>query len=155
MKRISLLFVLALITGVLGYQFYQTESASHASSTAHRQLIAEANCFLQERACSASDQQVQLKLSLTPQPVPLMKPVQATLQLSGLSSVEAIELKIEGLNMYMGFQTVQLVKQTATDWQGSFSLPVCSESEMHWQVTASVDSAPQAYQARFKLVTQR
>lgn len=154
MKLISLLCILALIAGVLRYQVYQTKSTPEESSAAYRQLIAEANCFLQERACSASDQQAQIKLSLTPQPVPLMKPVQATLQLSGLPPIESIELKIEGSNMYMGFQTVQLVKQTATDWQGSFSLPVCSESEMHWQVTASLNSASQAYQSRFKLVTQ-
>lgn len=155
--KLSLLLAFVFILGGLGYWVYQGEGASHKNATTYRQLSTEANCFLQEASCHASDKQAQIMLSLNPQPVPLMKPIQASLQLSGLSDIDAIELKVEGLNMYMGFQTVQLVKQTATDWQGSFSLPLCSENEMHWQVIVSLVSAQQqqAYQAHFNLVTQR
>lgn len=155
--KLSLLLAFTFILGGLGYWVYQGEGASHKNATTYRQLSTEANCFLQEASCHASDKQAQIMLSLNPQPVPLMKPIQASLQLSGLSDIDAIELKVEGLNMYMGFQTVQLVKQTATDWQGSFSLPLCSENEMHWQVIVSLVSAQQqqAYQAHFNLVTQR
>lgn len=149
------ILVLAVVVGIGGYLVYQAGPPSPANSSAYRQLTTEAACFLQERTCTASGEQSQIKLSLNPQPVPLMKPVQASMQLTGLANIDAIELKIEGMNMYMGFQTVQLVKQNDTDWQGNFSLPICSEREMQWKVTANLSSASQAYQASFSLVTQR
>ncbi|TXH68904.1 MAG: hypothetical protein E6Q83_11340 [Thiothrix sp.] len=84
-----------------------------------------------------------------------MQTVQVSLQLRGLTNLGSASLRIEGENMYMGFQEVQLAQQTNHDWRGSFSLPICSESEMHWRVTATLKASQQAYQAQFKLVTRR
>ena len=153
--KLAVILLLAFIFGVGSYLAYQTWLPSPLKSSEPILLISEANCFLQERTCIASHQQVQITLALSPQPVPLMKPVQVSMQVHGLNHLEAIELKIEGVNMYMGFQNVQLTKQSDNEWQGSFTLPICSESEMHWQVTANLNSKQQSYQSSFNLVTQR
>ncbi|MFZ1388990.1 MAG: hypothetical protein WBP46_04220 [Thiolinea sp.] len=153
--KLAVILLLAFIFGVGGYLAYQAWLPSPLNPSDPVPLISEENCFLQENACTASHQQVQIALALSPQPVPLMKPVQVSMQVNGLNHLETIELKIEGVNMYMGFQSVQLTKQTDTEWQGSFTLPICSESEMHWQVTANLNSKQQSYQSSFNLVTQR
>lgn len=153
--KLAVILLLAFIFGVSGYLVYQTWLPSPLKSSEPIPLIFEANCFLQERICTASHQQIQIALALSPQPVPLMKPVQVAMQVHGLNHLETIELKIEGVNMYMGFQNVQLTKQSDNEWQGSFTLPVCSESEMQWRVTANLNSKQQSYQSSFNLVTQR
>lgn len=154
MKR-AILLGLAFIVGMSGYLVYQMWSPSRTNSPSYRQLSSESNCFLQERACTATDEQALITLTLDPKPVRLMQPVQATMQIAGLKNIDTVELKIEGINMYMGFQQVQLTKHTDLDWEGNFSLPICSESEMQWQVTATLHSIPHTYQASFSLVTQR
>lgn len=141
--------------GLGGYLLFQSRSPSLAKLPAMIQLSSTTACFLQERTCSATNEQVQISLSLNPQPVPLMKPVRALMQVKGLEDLQAVELKIEGANMYMGFQTVQLIQQVEATWQGSFSLPICSEREMQWRVIANLKTPQAAYQASFNLLTQR
>lgn len=153
--KLAVILLLAFIFGVGGYLVYQTWLPSPLKPSESIPVISEANCFLQERTCTASHQQVQIALALSPQPVPLMKPVQVSMQVHGLNHLETLELKIDGVNMYMGFQSVQLTRQSDNEWQGSLTLPVCSESEMHWRVTANLNSKQQSYQSSFNLVTQR
>lgn len=154
MKSFALLLAVFLL-GVGGYFALQGKLPSQASLSSPIHLVSPESCLLNKSICTASKEPFQLSLELTPQPVPLMKPVQMKMQLKGLNNLESASLKIEGENMYMGFQTVQLAKLNDSDWQGSFSLPICSESEMHWRVTASLNTPQQVYQASFKLVTQR
>ena len=152
--KLAVILLLAFIVGVGGYLVYQGQLPASLDAAKPLQFSSEAKCFLQDRPCTASTEQAQITLTLTPRPVPLMQPVQASIKISGLNDLNAIELKIEGMNMYMGFQNVQLVKQSNTDWQGNFSLPICSEAEMQWLVTVALSSPQQNYQARFNLVTQ-
>lgn len=153
--KLAVILLLAFIVGVGGYLVYQGQSPASPDAAKPLQFSSEANCFLQEHSCTASTEQAQITLTLTPHPVPLMQPVQASIKISGLNDLNAIELRIEGVNMYMGFQNVQLVKQSNTDWQGNFSLPICSETEMQWLVKVALSSPQQNYQASFNLVTQR
>lgn len=154
MKSFALFLVIFLL-GVCGYLALQGRLPSQANPSTPIHLISPESCLLNKGICTAGKTPFQLSLELTPQPVPLMKPVQVKMQLQGLNNLASANLKIEGENMYMGFQTVQLAKLNESDWQGSFSLPICSESEMHWRVTVSLNTPEQAYQASFKLVTQR
>lgn len=154
MKFFALLLVVFLL-GVEGYLALQSRLPPQSNLSNPIQLVSLESCLLNEGICTVSKEPLQLSLELTPQPVPLMKPVQAKMQLIGLNNLESISLKIEGENMYMGFQTVQLAKLNESDWQGNFSLPICSTSEMHWRVTANLTAPQQAYQASFKLITQR
>jgi len=142
--------------GVGGYVAMQSWSPYLSDSTQAIQLQAEAaDCSLEKQACTAANDQAHIVLTLTPQPIPLMKPVQSSVQLSGLANLDAVQLRIEGVNMYMGFQSVQLNKRPDNEWQGSFSLPICSESAMHWRVLVNLTSQQQSYQATFNLATQR
>lgn len=154
MKAVTLLLAI-FILGVGGYLALQTWPPFQSNSPKRITLISSKNCWLNESICTAEHENVQLSLELAPHPVPLMKPVQVTMQLKAVNNLESASLKIEGENMYMGFQNVLLTKQNDSEWQGSFSLPVCSEAEMHWRVTATLNASQQVYQASFKLVTQR
>lgn len=150
-----LLVLLAFILGGGGYLALHSGSPFLLKSPTIIQLTSAADCFLQERSCTAVSEQMQISLSLNPQPVPLMKPVQALVKVKGLKDLHVVELKVEGLNMYMGFQTAQLMRLSETDWQGSFSLPICSEREMQWRVMANLKSPHADYQASFNLSTHR
>lgn len=154
MKVIFLLLVSSIL-GFGGYFALQAWPPSQLNSTRLITLTSSTNCLLNETTCTVVNKNIQLSVELTPHPVPLMKPVQVKIRLNGLNNLESTSLKIEGENMYMGFQNVQLNKQNESEWQGSFSLPVCSEAEMHWRVTVTLNSSQQVYQSSFKLVTQR
>ncbi|WP_298609841.1 hypothetical protein [uncultured Thiothrix sp.] len=154
MKAVTLLLVI-FILGVGGYLALQAWPPFQSNSPKRITLISSKNCWLNESICTAEHESVQLSLELAPHPVPLMKPVQVTMQLKAVNNLESASLKIEGENMYMGFQNVLLTKQNDSEWQGNFSLPVCSEAEMHWRVTATLNASQQVYQASFKLATQR
>lgn len=147
---------LALLVGVGVYVIYHNRPPAPFNPTQNIQLKTEVNCLLDERVCTASDDQSQISLSFNPKPVPLMQPVQTVLTVTGFKELTAAHLKIEGLNMYMGFQAVELTKQAADgSWQGSFSLPICSESQMQWLVTATLSSAEQTSQTTFQFNTHR
>lgn len=154
MKALALVLVV-FILGVASYVIWQTWLPAQSKAANLISLTTPTTCLLNEQICTATKEHVQISLAFSPRPVPLMKPVKVSLQFTGLNDLDSASLKIEGENMYMGFQEVHLARQTSHGWQGSFSLPICSESEMHWRVTAILNSSQQAYQAKFKLVTQR
>lgn len=154
MKALTIL-VLALLVGVGAYVFYQQTSPTLLSTRSNPITQVQATCLLNKRDCSATVAQGQVTLSLNPKPTPLMKDIQVQLTTKGLGMLNAVHLKIEGLNMYMGFQTADLKQVAEGEWHGSFSLPICSESQMHWQLTVDLKSAEQAYQTNFQFITQR
>ena len=141
--------------GLGGYLFYSGWSPNAWDTQQTIQLPSEANCFVHERTCSTTGSPIQLNLSLSPQPVPLMQAVQANLTFKGLSSVQAVALHIEGVNMFMGKQIAQLTPMQANTWQGHFTLPICSESQMQWRVIVFVQAKQQSYQTVFYFNTYR
>lgn len=72
-----------------------------------------------------------LRFAVSPRHLPLMQPLQLTVELQGLA-VQGVQVDIVGLSMDMGPNRTRL-QPTAGGWSGSTVLPVCSRSVMEWQ----------------------
>ena len=99
MKAVTLLLVI-FILGVGGYLALQAWPPFQSNSPKRITLISSKNCWLNESICTAEHESVQLSLELAPHPVPLMKPVQVTMQLKAVNNLESASLKIEGENIF-------------------------------------------------------
>ena len=118
-------------------------------------LTLQQPCDLHQAACEAHDNQGRsVQLRFTPNTLPLMQPLTATVAVHGVSNVRSLQLSVEGVNMYMGFQSVTLQNKNATDWQGELILPVCTQATMQWQASLLLDTPTGKIQALFPFVTQ-
>jgi hypothetical protein len=96
------------------------------------------------------------QLTLSPQPVPIAKPLAVDLRLDGPLALEKAAIEITGTNMYMGFNRQALTQKSPTVWQGSTILGFCTESEMQWQVQIQLtDTGGQTSLLNFPLNTFR
>lgn len=113
-------------------------------------------CDLHQGTCQVDFADGQhLQLSLSPRPVRVLELLQIEAQLTGIKEVEKVELDIVGLNMYMGFNRPLLQPQQSGLYQGTGMLPVCTQSEMQWEVRALIHTHAGLYSAGFKFNTQR
>jgi len=98
-------------------------------------------CDLNTQTCAAElPGGGHLELSITPHPIPVVKPLQVVVRLAGITA-DQIEIDFSGVSMDMGRQRKTLV----ADGRGGFSseamLPVCITGRMAWQATLVVSSA--------------
>jgi len=99
-------------------------------------------CDLNVASCvlsMANDQRI--TLSIDPKPIPLLQPLQLEARLAGFTTPpEQIQLVVEGMNMYMGYQRTWLkpttpAMQANAIFQGTLQIPTCEEQAMRWKVT--------------------
>lgn len=114
------------------------------------------NCDLHQQTCQAEQGAATVSLNITPQPIPIAKPLQINAVLKGLTA-EKLELDISGINMYMGYNRVQLhadSEQTG-HYKGSSMLAFCTNEVMQWQLTLLAHQADgSVIQIPFKLETR-
>lgn len=117
--------------------------------------LIDANCALDKRACTVQGQQgEQLTLSVLPKPIPVLKDVQVTLQnVQGLGQLKQAEVTVEGVDMFMGYQSASLQATAKAPWQGTFVLPICSSNVMQWQLILDLQTTSGHYQAVFPFQT--
>lgn len=99
-------------------------------------------CDLHHQACSAHKAQQSVTLNITPQPIPIARPLNVRVQLDNIVA-HKVELDISGVNMYMGFNRVALTpnpKQTG-EFVGTSMLAFCTIAKMQWQVTVMIHQA--------------
>lgn len=96
------------------------------------------DCDLHQQACRHQQDGQQVSLSLSPQPVPIARPINVQVELAGFEDVSKIELDIAGINMYMGYNRVNLSVDTADLYTGQTMLAFCTNEVMQWQVTVLV-----------------
>ena len=73
---------------------------------------------------------------------------------SALMQAQQVQVVVEGVNMDMGFQRAMLTPAGNAAWQGQFTLPICSTEQMQWQLTATVQTPSQVFQAIFPFITR-
>ncbi|AHF00641.1 hypothetical protein THIAE_01655 [Thiomicrospira aerophila AL3] len=115
------------------------------------------DCDLHQQACLATspDQTQQVELALSPQPIPIARPIEASVQLHGFEDVTKVELDIAGINMYMGYNRVNLHAQPNNMFAGQTMLAFCTNEVMQWQVTLLIHhSDGQVSQVPFLLETR-
>lgn len=149
MKRIGLAFVV-LVLGVLGGVSYNLLTQR---SSVPQLLTTVANCQLEQATCQASDSlKHQVEVTLSPKPVPVMETVQLQTKLSNFTDVTSIKVTITGVNMFMGYQYADLKPQNG-QWQGTFTLPICTTQHMQWLAQVDIQTASSVFRADFPFNT--
>jgi len=145
----------AVLIGLVVAGAWLTYSMTDQSRTAPTSLTVADECALDKQACTAQGVNgEQLSLSLAPKPVPVLEDVRVTLQqLQGLGQLRQAEVSVEGVNMFMGYQSTALQAKPGQQWQGIFVLPICSSSVMQWQLSLDLQTSSGHYQAIFPFQT--
>lgn len=117
-------------------------------------LLPEAeNCQLHQSACSIDDDARHIELDITPKPVPIAKALDINARITGITPVR-VQLDINGSNMYMGYNRIDLTPQANDSWTGKTLLAFCTIDQMSWQVTLLIETdTGEQIQAPFPLVT--
>jgi hypothetical protein len=78
-------------------------------------------------------------LSITPHPIPVVRPLQVIATLSGLAA-DKVELDFSGASMNMGYNRVTLQASQPGRYSAQATLPVCVTGRMEWVATLMVAS---------------
>jgi len=141
-RAIFLLGLLALFTG-----------CSHNDNTTTWPL--DKTCDLHRQACTATQGDQAVTLSISPRPIPVAKPLAVQVRLRNISA-RSVALDISGLNMYMGYNRVALQQGAPGVWQGKSMLAFCTNDTMQWQLTVLIDTPDgRQIQVPFYLETRR
>lgn len=93
-----------------------------------------AQCDLNTEQCSSQHEGQQVSISLSPNtPVAIAKKLAVEVKLENISA-QLVKLDISGINMYMGYNQVQLEKISEGLYRGKTMLAFCTESKMEWKV---------------------
>lgn len=113
------------------------------------------SCDLNDSVCQASTSDLIMQLDFNPKPVPILKPITITAALSGFTIPPAkIQLVLEGVNMYMGFQKAWLEQQEgSSQYVGTLLIPSCEITDMQWKVTLLLPSGSPVERAEFYMQT--
>ncbi|MBS1230015.1 MAG: hypothetical protein H6R17_3292 [Proteobacteria bacterium] len=98
-------------------------------------------CDLNTQACAAElPGGGRVELTITPRPIPVVKPLQVSVRLSGMAA-DKLEIDFAGHSMNMGYNRLALVADGDGAYRGAAMLPVCISGRMVWQATLLIDSA--------------
>ncbi|MBF0470789.1 MAG: hypothetical protein HQL48_05385 [Gammaproteobacteria bacterium] len=94
-------------------------------------------------------------VTLSPQPIAAMVPLQLRVELQELAA-EEVAIDFSGVDMYMGQNRFPLLQQAGKEgtYLGEALLPICSRSEMAWQVEVMLRSGGTVAIAPFLLTTR-
>jgi len=101
-------------------------------------------CDLHTNICIVKNGSASVTLKISPNPIPIARPLKVEALIENIEA-EKVELDISGVNMYMGYNRVQLKPRTSTDkktlYKGSSMLAFCTLQEMTWQITVMIHQA--------------
>ncbi len=92
------------------------------------------NCDLHHTSCIAKMGDAEVALKISPHPIPIARPLGIEVAIKNLQ-VQKMELDISGVNMYMGFNRVELRSINSNRFVGTSMLAFCTTQKMIWQVT--------------------
>ncbi len=117
-------------------------------------LDLQGDCALEKASCVAQDTVGhQVHIALSPHPITVLSDIQVQAQLQGFDVIQSAKITVEGVNMFMGYQYANLQAVSDNQWQGSFVLPICTSSVMHWRATLAISTQNGRYQADFPFKT--
>jgi hypothetical protein len=146
-----LLFMLPLVTLVLSALAWKLYQPSNQPSISL--LPMSSQCQLHINDCVIEHEGVSVRLSISPRPIPIAKSLNIIAEIAGVDP-EKVQLDINGSNMYMGYNRVNLTQSNSNVWQGKSILSFCTIDEMQWQITLLIHLADgHQIQAPFALTT--
>ena len=70
--------------------------------------------------------------SINPHDIPLLKPLQLTVEMEGVHAIK-VEVDFIGIGMDMGYNRSNLDRIDKSHFSGESILPVCAHSKMDWE----------------------
>jgi hypothetical protein len=136
---VDLAIILALASvAVVGYK-YSPLLLAKADLT----LSPAPGCDLNKTACAAElPAGGRIELSITPQPIPLVKPLHVGVRIAGMTA-DKVEIDFSGLSMNMGYNRKTLIADAQGVHRGEAMLPVCVSGRMVWQATVVIETGRQ------------
>lgn len=118
--------------------FIQGCSSSNQESV--KQWPSPENCDLHNQACTATNGEAKATLEISPHPIPIARPLGIEVDVENLI-VKKMELDISGVNMYMGYNRVDLSAASPNRYVGTSMLAFCTNEKMLWQITLMIETA--------------
>jgi hypothetical protein len=150
-RRKLLIDLIAMLTiglvAIVGYKL-----SPLISPAAETRLAPDPGCNLHRGSCSVSVAGGRLELSLSPQPVPLIKPIRIEVRTRGIS-LRRIDADFAGIGMNMGFNRPQLLPQGSNVHVGEATLPVCITGTMRWELTLLLETGSGLFSIPFRFDT--
>lgn len=112
-------------------------------------------CDLQQGLCRGVQDKQQVTLLISPRPLPIAKPLDVQVGLAGFDQVDKVELDIAGVNMYMGYNRVELKPQGEGVYSGVSMLAFCTNQEMQWQISVLIHQGENVTAVPFSTTTRR
>lgn len=128
-KSVAFIFALALLT-----------SCSKDNQTEVTQWPVDDSCNLHEQSCSAVNGDAKVTLKISPHPIPIARPLGIEVATTNLQ-IKKMELDISGINMYMGYNRVELQSANPNRFVGTSMLAFCTNETMLWQITLMIHLA--------------
>ena len=93
-----------------------------------------------------------ISLSITPETIPVLKPLTLEVILDGLD-VSSVEVDFKGVDMNMGFNRSKLDPQGAGIYTGTGTIPVCIRDAMEWEARVLARTDKGLVAAPFRFIT--
>lgn len=100
------------------------------------------SCDLNAEACEAITPWGKAQLTLSPRPVPVLKPIELTLRFALPVGAQGT-VDLTGADMEMGTTTTELVRIDAQTLRSSLVIPVCLTGSMQWRLRVNLSNGPQ------------
>ncbi len=147
-----------LIGVLLSLAYYKNQQAQ--SQQVLLRLTVDQSCDLQKSDCSLKWAEGEITLSITPRPIPLVKPLQIAVQLKSrpeaeTKQVQGVTVDFKGTTMNMGPNNVKLIESAPNTWTGSGMLPVCIRNQMEWQADVYLQTEQGIIIAPFIFITRK
>ncbi len=115
----------------------------------------DAACDLQAGPCSSAiPGGGRVQLSITPHPVPLLRPLQISVAVEGLDA-RMVEVDFSGVEMNMGYNRHVLSAQGDGTFSGESTLAACISGRMAWQASVMIATGKVKVIAPFRFATGR
>jgi len=113
------------------------------------------SCDLHKEACSiALKDGSRVTLSITPRPIPLMKPIKLHIVTKGID-LDKLDLKVFATNMNMGLIEKPIKKVKKDTYEAKITLPTCIVGGMIWDVNIIANEPSKSVGAVFEFQTEK
>jgi hypothetical protein len=155
-RKILIDIITMLIVGLVGVVGYKLSPL--LSSTTDIRIAPPATCNLHRATCVVEIEGGRLELSLSPKPVPLIRPITIEVRTVGLA-IRRIDADFTGLDMNMGYNRPQLLPIDASLpagealFRSETNLPVCITDSMNWELSLLVETKTGSFLIPFRFTT--
>lgn len=132
---VRLLFLFSIVAGLSGLT-----ACSKGNQDNITQWPVDESCDLHKETCVASSGNAEVSLKISPHPIPIARPLGIEVETENLQ-IKKMELDISGINMYMGYNRVELKSANPDRFVGTSMLAFCTNEKMQWQVTLMIQLA--------------